>query len=330
MTILVTGGAGYIGSHAVRQLRAEGRDVVVLDSLERGDRDALLGAPFVQGDISDSSLVAEVCREHGVDSVIHFAAYKSVGESMTDPAKYWRNNVQGTVDLLEGMLAADVRRIVFSSSAAVYGNPDSLPIREDAPLRPENVYAETKAVMERVIHWYGQTHGVRWASLRYFNAAGASSDGVLGENWDMSTNLLPLVMKAALGASGPVKVFGDDYPTPDGTGVRDYIHVEDLAIAHSKAIEHLDAGRESITLNLGTGRGVSVMEIIRATENTLGRAVPYQVVDRRLGDPATVYADSRLANSVLDWRAKKGLLEIVDSLIRRYNEHREQHESTES
>ena len=311
MTILVTGGAGYIGSHTVRQLRAEGRDVVVLDSLERGNRDALLGAPFVQGDISDSSLVAEVCREHGVDSVIHFAAYKSVGESMTVPAKYWRNNVQGTVDLLEGMLAADVRRIVFSSSAAVYGNPDSLPIREDAPLRPENVYAETKAVMERVIHWYGQTHGVRWVSLRYFNAAGASSDGVLGENWDMSTNLLPLVMKAALGASGPVKVFGDDYPTPDGTGVRDYIHVEDLAIAHSKAIEHLDAGRESITLNLGTGRGVSVMEIIGATENAHGRSVPHEVVERRPGDPATVYADPTSANLVLAWTATRGLSDIV-------------------
>ena len=311
MTILVTGGAGYIGSHTVRQLRGDGRDVVVLDSLERGNRDALLGAPFVRGDISDSALVTDVCRQHGVDSAIHFAAYKSVGESMVDPAKYWRNNVQGTVDLLEGMLAADVRRIVFSSSAAVYGNPDSLPIREDAPLRPENVYAETKAVMERVIHWYGLTHGVRWVSLRYFNAAGASSDGVLGENWDMSTNLLPLVMKAALGASGPVKVFGNDYPTPDGTGVRDYIHVEDLATAHSKAVDHLNAGRDSIALNLGTGRGVSVMEIIRATATEHGRSVPHEFVDRRPGDPATVYADSRLANQVLGWTTTKGINEIV-------------------
>ena len=315
MTILVTGGAGYIGSHTVRQLRADGRDVVVLDSLERGNRDALLGAPFVQGDISDSSLVAEVCREHGVDSVIHFAAYKSVGESMNDPARYWRNNVQGTVDLLEGMLAADVRRIVFSSSAAVYGNPETLPIREDAPLRPENVYAETKAVMERVIHWYGRTHGVRWVSLRYFNAAGASSDGVLGENWDTTTNLLPLVMKAALGASGPVKVFGDDYPTPDGTGVRDYIHVEDLAVAHSKAVDHLAAGRVDVTLNLGTGRGYSVMEIVRATENALGRPVPFEVVDRRPGDPATVYADPTAAARTLAWKASRGLLEIVSSSL---------------
>jgi len=311
VTILVTGGAGYIGSHTVRQLRGEGRDVVVLDSLERGNRDALLGAPFVQGDISDSALVADVCRQHGVESVIHFAAYKSVGESMVDPAKYWRNNVQGTVDLLEGMLAADVRRIVFSSSAAVYGNPDSLPIREDAPLRPENVYAETKAVMERVIHWYGLTHEVRWVSLRYFNAAGASSDGVLGENWDMSTNLLPLVMKAALGASGPVKVFGNDYPTPDGTGVRDYIHVEDLATAHAKAVDHLNAGRDNSTLNLGTGHGVSVMEIIRETEEALGRPVPYEVVGRRPGDPAVVYADVSFAKQVLAHTTSKSLEEIV-------------------
>ncbi|NDA78179.1 MAG: UDP-glucose 4-epimerase GalE [Actinobacteria bacterium] len=313
MTILVTGGAGYIGSHTVRQLRSEGRDVIVLDSLERGNRDALLGAPFVQGDISDSALVAEVCRKHEVQSVIHFAAYKSVGESMIDPAKYWRNNVQGTVDLLEGMLKADVHQIVFSSSAAVYGNPDSLPIREDAPLRPENVYAETKAVMERVIHWYGQTHGVRWVSLRYFNAAGASSDGVLGENWDMSTNLVPLVMKAALGASGPVKVFGNDYPTPDGTGVRDYIHVEDLAIAHAKAVDHLTAGRDNVTLNLGTGRGVSVMEIIRETESALGRPVPYEVVGRRPGDPATVYADPSQAHLVLRWTSSLDMSKIIAS-----------------
>ena len=323
MTILVTGGAGYIGSHTVRQLRGEGRDVIVLDSLERGNRDALLGTPFVQGDISDSALVAEVCRKHKVQSVIHFAAYKSVGESMIDPAKYWRNNVQGTVDLLEGMLKADVRQIVFSSSAAVYGNPDSLPIREDAPLRPENVYAETKAVMERVIHWYGQTHGVRWVSLRYFNAAGASSDGVLGENWDMSTNLVPLVMKAALGASGPVKVFGNDYPTPDGTGVRDYIHVEDLATAHSKAVDHLNAGRDSFALNLGTGHGVSVMEIIRETESALGRPVPYEVVGRRPGDPAMVYADSTLANSMLVWAAATEVSAIVRTSLQWHQQNRE-------
>ncbi|NDA81423.1 MAG: NAD-dependent epimerase/dehydratase family protein [Actinobacteria bacterium] len=192
-------------------------------------------------------------------------------------------------------------------------------MREDAPLRPENVYAETKAVMERVIHWYGQTHGVRWVSLRYFNAAGASSDGVLGENWDMSTNLVPLVMKAALGASGPVKVFGNDYPTPDGTGVRDYIHVEDLATAHAKAVDHLTAGRDNVTLNLGTGRGHSVMEIIHETESALGRPVPYETVARRPGDPATVYADPSLAKNVLYWSASSSMTKMVRDSISFYS-----------
>ncbi|MFM9036945.1 MAG: UDP-glucose 4-epimerase GalE [Actinomycetota bacterium] len=321
MTILVTGGAGYIGSHTVRQLRNEGRDVVVLDSLERGSREVLLGAPFVQGDISDSTLVAKVCREYGVDSVIHFAAYKSVGESMRDPAKYWRNNVQGTVNLIEGMLAANVASLVFSSSAAVYGNPEALPIREDVPLRPENVYAETKAVMERVIHWYGQTHGVRWVSLRYFNAAGASSDGVLGENWDHSSNLIPLVMKAALGASSPVKVFGNDYPTPDGTGIRDYIHVEDLADAHLKALDYLVNFGESVALNLGTGSGSSVMEIIGKVSDQFGLFVPFEVIERRSGDPAEVYADPSLAYELLGWKADRDLTTILRHAIQWHSSH---------
>lgn len=316
MTILVTGGAGYIGSHTVRTLRREGRDVVVLDSLERGSREALLGAPLVQGNISDSALVTDVCRQYGVDSVIHFAAYKSVGESMTDPAKYWRNNVQGTVDLIEGMLAANVTSMVFSSSAAVYGNPETLPIREDTPLRPENVYADTKAVMERVINWYGIAKGLRWVSLRYFNAAGASSDGVLGENWDHSTNLIPLVMKAALGASGPVKVFGNDYPTPDGTGIRDYIHVEDLADAHSKAVEYLNNDGVNSTLNLGTGFGASVLQIIRSVESALNRVVPHQFAPRRPGDPAIVIADSSSARQVLNWSPSHDLDAICENAAR--------------
>ena len=225
MTILVTGGAGYIGSHTLRLLRSQHRDVVVLDSLVRGTEKNILGATLEVADICDSAAVEAICRKHNVDSVIHFAAYKSAGESMTHPHLYWRNNVEGTVGLVEGMLAANVKQIVFSSSAAVYGNPDQLPITESASIKPENVYAETKAMMERIISWYGITHGLRWVSLRYFNAAGASSDAVLGENWDITTNLIPLVMKAALGASGPIKVLGNDYPTPDGTGVRDYIHV---------------------------------------------------------------------------------------------------------
>ena len=319
MTILVTGGAGYIGSHTVKLLRSLGREVVAFDSLERGNRDVLLGAPLVVGDIADQDLVERTCREQGVTDIVHFAAYKSAGESMQRPGMYWRNNVQGTVHLMEGALRAGVKRVVFSSSAAVYGNPEYVPVDETAPLRPENVYAETKAVMERVISWYGATHGVRWASLRYFNAAGAADDGTIGEDWSITTNLVPLVMKAALGASGSVLVFGNDYPTADGTGVRDYIHVEDLAAAHVAAIDHLVAGGGSITVNLGTGRGSSVLEVLAATERASGKPVPYEVVARRPGDPAVVFADSRLAETLLGWKATRGLDEIISSAYSWYS-----------
>ena len=313
MTILVTGGAGYIGSHTSRLLTSLGRNVVVFDSLERGNADSVLGTPLVIGDIADTALVTEICLKHKVTTVVHFAAYKSAGESMSQPEMYWRNNVQGTVNLVEGMLAANVQRIVFSSSAAVYGNPQSSPINESSAISPVNVYAETKAMMERVIRWYGETHGLRWTSLRYFNAAGASSDGVLGENWDVTTNLIPLVMKAALNISGPLQVLGNDYPTKDGTGIRDYVHVEDLADAHAKAIDYLQSGGANLTVNLGTGVGTSVMEILSATEKVLGHTVPHDFVPRRLGDPAAVYADATLAKMALGWTAQKSLQQIIDS-----------------
>ena len=321
MTILVTGGAGYIGSHTVKLLRSLGREVVALDSLERGNRASLLGAHLVVGDIADEDLIERTCREHGITDIVHFAAFKSAGESMQRPGMYWRNNVQGTVHLLEGALRAGVTRLVFSSSAAVYGNPERVPVDETAPLRPENVYAETKAVMEHVISWYGTTHGLRWASLRYFNAAGAADDGAIGEDWSITTNLVPLVMKAALGASGPVLVFGNDYPTTDGTGVRDYIHVEDLATAHVAAIDHLLAGHGSITVNLGTGRGSSVLDVLAATERASGQVVPHEVVARRPGDPAVVFADSGLAERVLGWKATRGLDEIIASAYAWHSRH---------
>jgi len=313
MAVLVTGGAGYIGSHTVRRLREAGIDTVVLDTLERGRAEALLGAPLVVGSIVDESLVAEVCREHSITAVIHFAAHKSVGESMVNPGPYWTNNVQGTVHLIEGMLAADVRTIVFSSSAAVYGSPEQVPITEQAPIRPENVYAETKAMMERVIEWYGVTSGLTWASLRYFNAAGASADGVIGEDWSSTTNLVPLVMRAALTDAGPVDVFGTDFDTPDGSGVRDYIHVEDLAEAHLSALRHLEDGGENLTVNLGTGTGTSVLEILSMTAEVHGAEVPHRLAERRIGDPATVYADSTRAATELGWTATRDLRDIITS-----------------
>ena len=311
MTILVTGGAGYIGSHTVRLLRSLGREVVVLDSLERADGRALLGAELVTGSIADEALVTKTCRDYDVTAIVHFAAYKSVGESMSSPGMYWQNNVAGTVHLTEGALAAGVQQMVFSSSASVYGNPKVTPITEDAEIRPENVYAESKASMERVLSWYGATHGLRSVSLRYFNAAGASLDGVIGEDWSVTTNLIPLVMKAVLGESGPVQVFGNDYPTPDGTGIRDYIHVEDLARAHVAALDYLNGGGTSTAVNLGTGIGSSVLEILRRTAQEAGREVPHDIVARRVGDPAMVYADPSTAQALLGWTSELTLDDII-------------------
>ena len=226
------------------------------------------------------------------------------------------DNIPAAVREYERLLAAGVTKIVFSSSASVYGTPETVPITEAAPIRPENVYAESKAMMERVIGWYGETRGLHGVSLRYFNAAGASFDGVIGENWSQTTNLVPLVMKAALGASGPVRIFGNDFSTPDGSGVRDYIHVEDLASAHIAAIDYLDHGGTSTAVNLGTGSGTSVFDIIRRTGDIAGREVPHEVVGRRPGDPAMVYADASLAKELFGWRARYGIDEIIDSAFR--------------
>ena len=319
MTVLVTGGAGYIGSHTVRALREASREVIVIDSLELGRREDLLGAPLVEGDIHDEALVEQVCGDHDVSAIVHFAAYKSVGESMQSPGKYWRNNVDGTARLVEAAMRAGVRDIVFSSSCSVYGTPVHVPVVESAPIQPESVYAESKAMVERVLWWYGVTKGLRSVSLRYFNAAGASHDAVIGEDWNFSINLVPLVMKALLGAAPPVKVFGADYATPDGTAIRDYIHVEDLADAHIKALDVLAGGitdGPAIAVNLGTGVGSSVLEVIRATEVVAGCRVPHEVVARRAGDPSITYADPRRAEEVLGWRARQGLSEIVATAYR--------------
>jgi UDP-glucose 4-epimerase len=312
-TVLVTGGAGYIGSHTVRALREAGREVVVLDSLELGRADAVIDAPLVVGDITDRDLVTATCRDHGVTQVVHFAAYKSVGESMEQPAKYWRNNVAGTVELVEACLEADVSEVVFSSSCSVYGTPDVVPVVESESIKPESVYAETKAMIERVLRWYETTHGLRSVSLRYFNAAGASFDARIGEDWTYSINLIPLAMKAVLLGDRRLQVFGDDYDTPDGTCIRDYIHVDDLAGAHLSALDLLGSGGESTAVNVGTGVGSSVLQVIEATERVSGQPVPYDVVGRRAGDPVATFADPTFAEATLRWRAQYGLDEIVET-----------------
>ena len=320
-TVLVTGGAGYIGSHTVRALREAGRDVVVYDSLELGRREAVIDAPLVIGNIADSDLVTATCNEHGVTQLVHFAAYKAVGESMKSPAKYWRNNVAGSVELYEACLAAGVHDVVFSSSCSVNGTPAAVPVSEDAPIHPESVYAESKAMVERILHWCGQTTPLRSVALRYFNAAGASFDARIGEDWTYSQNLVPLAMKAVLLKDRRLKVFGNDYDTPDGTCIRDYIHVDDLADAHVRALDYLGSGGDTTVLNIGTGVGSSVLEVLEATARAAGEDVPHDIMDRRPGDPVITYADASLANATLGWRARYGLIEIIDSA---YAWHRQQ------
>jgi UDP-glucose-4-epimerase GalE len=321
MTVLVTGGAGYIGCHTVRALRAQGRTVVVLDSLETGYEAAVLGAPLVIGDIADTELVRRVVAEHDVDSIIHFAGYKNAGESMQVPGKYFRNNVVGTARLLEAIEGSAVGHFVFSGSCSVYGTPAELPVSEVAPLQPESPYGQSKLMSEQMLRWYGERAGLEWMSLRYFNASGASADAVIGEDPNVTLNLVPLVMKAALGLRPPVQVFGTDFPTPDGTAVRDYIHVEDLADAHVLALEHLQAGGRSAAVNLGTGTGSSVKQVIEATEREIGRTVPAEYVGRRPGDPSAVWADNRLAAELLGWKPRFGLTEIVESAWRWHSSH---------
>jgi UDP-glucose-4-epimerase GalE len=312
MAVLVTGGAGYIGSHTVRLLAQQQRDVVVLDSLELGTKSRIGSVPFFEGSISDEKLIEKICKKHNIDEVIHFAAYKAVGESMEQPLRYYNNNVAGTINLVRGLLANGVERLVFSSSAAVYGNPSTVPVTEDLPMQPESVYAETKAVTERFLASC-EAIGMRTVSLRYFNAAGASSDASIGEDWSMSQNLVPLVMKAILGFSGPLNVFGNDYPTPDGTCIRDYIHVEDLADAHIKALDYLATGGKSLACNVGTGKGTSVLEVLDIAEQVSGRKVPHVITQRRPGDPTAVFADPTLVRALLGWKATHDLRDIISS-----------------
>ena len=320
MTILITGGAGYIGSHTARLLTELGRDVVVLDTLERGYRDALDDIDLVVGDIADQRTVGKVCRKYRVESVIHFAAYKAVGESMSEPLRYYQNNVAASISLVESLLENEVTRIVFSSSAAVYGTPDTVPVNEDAPVRPESVYAQTKADVERFLG-ASDAAGLRSVCLRYFNAAGAHESGDMGEDWSATENLVPVVMKVLFGAQASLQVFGDDYPTADGSCVRDYVHVSDLADAHVKALDYLASGGKSLICNVGTGQGTSVKQLIAMTESVTGRSLPHHITGRRAGDPAAVFADPTLMRAVLGWRATRDLREIISSAYRWHERH---------
>lgn len=311
MRVLVTGGAGYIGSHTVAALRDAGHDPLVLDTLEHGHPRAIPGVRLVVGDAGDRALVRDLVRAERVDAVIHFAARKSVAESVADPGAYFAANAAGSLELLRALADAGVDRLVVSSTCAVYGTPDALPVTEASPLRPENPYGESKLMVERMLPWFESAHGIRSAALRYFNAAGAALDAANGEDWRQAENLVPVVLGVAAGRRDAVEVFGTDYPTPDGTAIRDYVHVLDLADAHVRALEHLADGGASVTLNLGTGRGASVTEVVAAVREATGRSVAVREAPRRAGDPAAIWADAARAREVLGWIARHDLASIV-------------------
>jgi UDP-glucose 4-epimerase len=298
--ILVTGGAGYIGSVTSDLLTAQGEEVVVLDNLTRGHREALNpSAIFYQGDIGDRELVARIARDHAIDACIHFAAYAYVGESVTDPARYFENNVEQGNALLGSLLGAGVRRVVFSSTCATYGEPERVPIIEEHPQKPTNPYGWSKLFMERIMHAYDQAYGLKFVALRYFNAAGATER--LGEDHQPEPHLIPNVLNAARGLIPAVSVFGNDYATADGTPVRDYIHVSDLASAHVMALKYLRSGGDSEKVNLGTGKGHTVLEVIEAAREVTQKPIAVKVEDRRAGDPSHLVADPTRAKALLGW-----------------------------
>ncbi len=311
MAVLVTGGAGYIGSHTAKALRRAGRQVVVFDNLQHGHPYAVQWGPLVVGDLLDRSSLDGVFQSYSIDAVVHFAALIQVGESMRQPGRYFQNNVTGTLHLLEAMQAHQVRHMVFSSTAAVYGLPGKIPIAETAPASPINAYGESKWMVERLLHWFGAVHGLGWVALRYFNACGADPEGEVGEDHREESHLIPRVIGASLGRLPELEVYGNDYPTPDGTCIRDYVHVSDLAEAHVRALEHLEQGRASGAFNLGTGQGISVREIIEQVERLSGQRIPVRFAQRREGDPALLIADPAKAQAVLDWRARRSNVETI-------------------
>ncbi len=320
--ILVTGGAGYIGSHTVRELRSRGYDVVVYDNLTTGHIEAVGDAIFVKGDLFDVELLKDTFKKYGVDSVIHFAAYSLVGESMTNPLKYYHNNVAGTLALLEAMVACDVKYLVFSSSAATYGDTGEDIISETSPQKPTSVYGMTKLMMEQLMADFDKAYGLKYVALRYFNAAGAHDSGEIGEDHNPESHLIPIIMQVLNGKREKLGIFGDDYPTPDGTCIRDYIHITDLADAHIKALESLKSGASSNAYNLGNGNGFSVKQVVETVEKVVGRPVKREIVPRRAGDPAILVASSDKIKKELGWKpAYDSLEKIVASAWKWHSTH---------
>jgi UDP-arabinose 4-epimerase len=320
--ILVTGGAGYVGSHACKALAAAGYEPVVYDNLSEGRRWAVRWGPLVVGDIADGELLRQTLRRFEIGAAMHFAAHAYVGESMEAPRKYFANNVAGTLSLLDAMLDCGVGRLVFSSSCATYGLPRELPIAEDHPQEPVSPYGASKLMVETMLGWYGQAYGLGHVSLRYFNAAGADEAGEIGEAHDPETHLVPLAIAAAQGRIDRLSIFGADYDTPDGTAIRDYVHVSDLADAHVAALGGLFEGMASGSYNLGTGRGHSIREVVREVEAVSGRPVPTADCDRRPGDPPALVASAERAQSALGWQPRRSDLRTIVETAWRWHESR--------
>jgi len=310
MRVLLTGGAGYVGSHSAWLLARQGHEIWVYDNLSEGHRAAVPEGRLIEGNLQDRSTLVAALRDKKIDAVMHFAASCYVGVSVTNPAEYYQNNVVGTLSLLEAMREAGVKRIVFSSTCATYGEPEVVPITEAEKQAPINPYGFTKLVIEHALADYTHAYGWGYAALRYFNASGASTEHPIGEDHEPETHLIPLVLQVALGQRDSIKVFGDDYPTPDGTCIRDYIHVDDLATAHLAALERLEDGSQ-LKLNLGTGSGASVMEVIEACRRITGHPIPAEMAPRREGDPPELVADATLANRTLDWQPKYKDIESI-------------------
>lgn len=331
MSVLILGGAGYIGSHAVYQLIDQGKKVVVIDNLQTGHKEAIHPkATFYEGDIRDLHFLQSVFQKEPIESVIHFAANSLVGESMEKPLDYFDNNVYGTQTLLQAMVEHDVKNIVFSSTAATYGEPEEVPITEEMETKPTNTYGETKLTMEKMMRWCEEAHGIKYVSLRYFNVAGARETGEIGEDHRPETHLIPIILEVALEQREHITIFGDDYDTPDGTCIRDYIHVEDLIEAHLLALDYLQNGGESDIFNLGSNQGFSVKEMVDAARQVTGHKIPAQIGERRPGDPSTLIASSEKAKNILKWNpTRTSITKIIEDAWNWHRNHPQGYQTKE-